>query len=49
MIVRTADKYYFLSRPPHIADVRISGNVRSQVSKVAGAICVWQPACDQQR
>ncbi len=49
VIVRTADEDHFFAHPPHVADVRISRDVRSQVSEMAGAVCVRQPAGDEQR
>jgi hypothetical protein len=49
VIIRTADEDDFFACPPHVADVSISRYVRSQVSEMAGAVCVRQPARDQQR
>jgi hypothetical protein len=49
VIVGTADKHDLLAHTPHVADIRIGRDVCSQVSKVAGTVCIREPARDQQR
>jgi len=49
VVIRTADEDNVLACPPHVADIRISRDVCSQMAKMAGAVGIRQPARDEQR
>ena len=49
MVVRARDKHDLFTHPPHVADVTVGGDVRSQMTKMAGPVRVREPAGNQQR
>jgi hypothetical protein len=49
VVVGSGNKHDLFTRPPHIADVTVGGDVRSQMPEMAGPVRVREPAGNQQR